>query len=67
MRIEFNTTAYQMSHGRHPRGTGAWAFFFNREMNGEPFWVSCMPYGAAKSVARAEATRQGAATVYVGP
>jgi hypothetical protein len=40
MTIEINTTEYELSHGKKPRGRGSWAF-----QNGnhpEPFWSS--PY-----------------------
>lgn len=32
MKFEFDTTDYEFSHGKKPRGIGSWAFFPNRHM-----------------------------------
>lgn len=74
MTTEFNTTDYQMSHGRGPRGFGSWAFFFQRNADvGQAFWVHQSTYADAKKAVRAEVKRRQAAgemaayvTAYVG-
>ena len=67
MTVEFNTTDFQFSHGRAPRGIGGWAFSFvrNPQMD-EIFWVNGT-YGEAKEVARAKAKAEGKREVFVCP
>lgn len=68
MRVEFNTTEYQFSHGKQPRGRGSWAFAFSRNAPVEEmFWTpGSTTYAEAKKMAKAEAERRGVSTVYVG-
>jgi hypothetical protein len=71
MRVEFNTTEYQFSHGKQPRGRGSWAFFFGPPSDPENFnnvfWTpGNTTYSEAKRMAREEARQRGVSTVYVG-
>lgn len=64
MTVTVNTTEYEFSTGRKPRGTGAWAF----EVAGEVvFAPGCQPFSAAKKWAVATARAAGARTVTVMP
>lgn len=48
MRINFNTTQYEFSHGRKPRGYGGWAFVVT-EGSPEPVWApGSMTFADAK-------------------
>lgn len=67
MAIEFNTTDYQFSHGRSPRGLGGWAFSYERNPEmAAIFWVNGS-YGEAKRVARDKARADGRSEVFVCP
>ncbi len=59
-----STTEYENAHGKKPRGTGHWAFFFDNDT--QPWWVPDATYAAAKKAALREARRIGAARVKVG-
>lgn len=55
MATEFDTREYRFSHGREPRGRGAWAF----EVNGHTVWaqkngIMSMTYTEAKKAIRAQ-------------
>ncbi len=66
-RVEFNTTDYQFSHGRAPRGVGTWAFFRDRSSDPcEGFWVNQASFTEAKKAAAVWARQNNVATVYVG-
>ena len=57
MNIEFDTTQYEFSHGKPPRGRGAWAFAIkdDNDKPGEPrFIAGSMTYGEARAAFRAE-------------
>lgn len=43
--FEFDTRAYQFTHGRHPRGYGGWAFQFE---GSRPVWAPPSTYAEAK-------------------
>lgn len=59
------TSAYEASHGRKPRGIGYWAFAKKRSAAGEDiFWVQ-NTYAEAKRAARAHF--DGAEIVFVLP
>ena len=47
MKTRFDTTQYQFSHGRKPRGRGRWAF----GVNGAAIWKRGLLSEAKKSVA----------------
>ena len=48
MKIEFDTTAYQFSHGRAPRGEGYWGF----EVAGIQYWATGTLGQAKRAVSR---------------
>ena len=61
MKVQVNTTEYEFSHGKKPRGFGQWVFFFGNVMftyNGT--------YGDAKKAAMKTAKEQGYTEVMVG-
>lgn len=72
-KVEFDTTQYQFSHGRQPKGRGSWAFFFDKKMQGEAFWTpGNTSYSEAKRLVKEEVARRYGkdhepGTVYVGP
>lgn len=54
VRLEFKTTEFVLSHGREPRGRGAWAFSLKRDAHGDDiFWTPSCTYAEAKKIARA--------------
>jgi hypothetical protein len=61
--MEVSTTEYEFSHGKNPRGTGQWAFFFDGES--EPFWHTGS-YAEAKKMAIKYAVAKGHARIKVG-
>jgi hypothetical protein len=63
MSIEVNTTQYQFSHGKSPRGYGQWAFFFDGES--EPQWYNGK-FSDAKKMAIAYAVTKGHSRIAVG-
>ena len=66
MTVYFNTTEYEFSHGKSPRGRGGWAFSFVRrpDVMTEVFWVNGT-YAEAKKVARDKAKAEGSDEVFV--
>jgi hypothetical protein len=64
--VTVSTSAYEFAHGKRPRGTGHWAFYFRNGTSevGEMFWASGS-YSAAKAAAVREAVARGASTVVV--
>jgi hypothetical protein len=44
MTIEFSTSSYRFTHGREPRGYGAWAFEFEGR---QPVWAPASTYADA--------------------
>ena len=66
--VEVNTTQYQFSHGKAPRGAGHWIFAIGRNGAWTEFQpTGLMTYGAAKRLAIAEARSLGAWQVVVQP
>lgn len=64
--VHVSTASYQASHGREPRGTGSWAFFFDGSSDvADAYWADGS-YSAARRAAVAEAARRGAGRVEVG-
>lgn len=67
--IRTNTTPYEISHAKAPRGFGSWAFdlvaYRGHEMELIRFWAHSMNYGAAKKAALAEAAKAGATEIRV--
>lgn len=58
--IEFDTGEYYRSHGKEPRGTGSWAFFFDGDRDPMKAWFTPgnTTYNQAKKMAKAEAIRR---------
>jgi hypothetical protein len=71
--MEFNTTQFECSHGKAPRGRGQWAFGLGRRNPGPKsiFWSTAgVTYSEAKKEALQEARYQGldsTATIWVLP
>jgi hypothetical protein len=63
MSIEISTTEYEFAHGKKPRGSGQWAFFFDR--NPEPMWFTGS-FAQAKTFATAWAVTKGYRSIKVG-
>jgi hypothetical protein len=64
--VRVHTTDYQFAHGHMPRGTGTWAFFFNRNASvDQAFWFSGS-FTDAKRAAVAAAKAREADDVFVG-
>ena len=64
-----NTTDFEFSHGRKPRGRGSWAFFFERDRRNHDVQDAFWHHGSfteAKKAAVEEARRRGARDVFVG-
>ena len=67
MAVEFHTVDFEFSHGRKPRGIGAWAFSFVRNPDmSEIVWINGS-YGLAKQIMTAEARKEGVHSVFVQP
>lgn len=66
--VDFNTSEFEFTHGRAPRGDGAWAFSFKRnpDVMSEIFWINGF-YGEAKKVAAKKARAEGQREVFVCP
>lgn len=59
-KVEFDTTDYEIAHGRKPRGYGAWAFSPERRIDPcDPsiIWVYNATYTEAKKIAAEPGTR----------
>lgn len=76
MKARVDTSQYELSHGKKPRGIGSWAFMFGRKCRsgfGEVWWAkhpnsgvyTHILYGEAKRLAQVEAKRRGVTVVYV--
>jgi hypothetical protein len=64
--VSVDTVRYKRSHGKEPRGTGNWAFYFDR-IGGDPmFTPTAMSYVDAVKWAKEEAKKAGKSIVYVG-
>lgn len=67
-KVRIDTADYITSHGRQPRGTGAWAFFMGCRDNLDKLY--CAPgrttYAEARKLALQEALRLGVTYVSVG-
>lgn len=60
-----STTSYVFAHGKEPRGTGDWAFFFDYDRSA-PFWVVGVSYSEAKKYATQVARERGVSRIEVG-
>ena len=66
--VVFNTTEYEFSHGRKPRGDGGWVFSFKRnpDVMTEIFFVHGI-YTVAKKAAAKKAKSENQREVFVCP
>ena len=77
MKVTVNTTEYQFSHGRKPRGNGGW-FFYSKNTGPGTTYTMGMPdnmqelvwgtgtYTEIKKMAVAKAKEQGITEIIVG-
>jgi hypothetical protein len=64
--VTINTTRYERSYGKKPKGLGMWAFYFDKT-GGEPiFTPQSMNYTDAIKWAKEQAKERGETMVYVG-
>lgn len=67
MAIEINTSEYEFSHGKKPRGTGQWGFFFDQDRDvSQCFWANGS-FADAKRMAIAWAVTKGHTVIRVAP
>jgi len=64
--VSVDTIRYKRSHGKEPKGTGLWAFYFNRTGGDPIFAPTTMSYSDAVKWAKEEAKKAGKSVVYVG-
>lgn len=64
--VQIDTSRYERSHGKKPRGTGMWAFYFDRAGGDAMFIPSAMTYPDAVNWAKGQAKDAGKSVVYVG-
>lgn len=64
--VSVDTIRYKRSHGKEPRGTGQWAFYFDRTGGDPIFTPTAMSYVDAVKWAKEEAKKSGKSVVYVG-
>lgn len=66
--VQVDTSRYERSHGKKPRGKGrgAWAFYFDRTGGDAMFTPSAMTYADAVNWAKKQAKEAGKSVVYVG-
>jgi hypothetical protein len=62
--VQVSTAQYEFAHGRKPRGTGDWAFFFDGDR--APFWVVGVSFTEARKHAVTVAAERGVSRVEVG-
>lgn len=69
--VRVNTSEFQFSHGREPKGRGCWAFSYNRDPDfasnsGEVMWFTGT-YAEARKQAIAQAAAEGKSLIFVQP
>lgn len=62
--VTVNTYSYQGSHGKLPKGTGNWAFSYERS-GASPFDFGVMPLNKAIELAKKKAASEDKNTIYV--
>jgi hypothetical protein len=68
MSVTFNTSTYESSHVKKPRGFGSWAFGATPSASGDDIiWVHQAVFTAAKKQAAAIAASRGIITLHVLP
>ncbi len=67
--VRVDTTYYESNHGGKPRGTGFWAFSFDKKdvPHDEVFMVNQSKYSDAVKKAKSEAKSRGATVIYLQP
>lgn len=67
--VEVDTSVYEYSHGRKPKGFGSWAFSFDKKdvSHDKMFWAHQMTYGDALKEAKKEAKKRGAEVIFTQP
>ena len=69
-RITVETSEYEFSHGKRPRGRGTWAFTFDTRRYDrieEVWWTPFVTWSDARRLAVAEARRRGAVIAWAQP
>jgi hypothetical protein len=64
--ISVDTSRYERSHGKKPKGRGSWAFYFDRAGGDAMFTPHSMDYKDAINWAKEQAKDAGKSIVYVG-
>jgi hypothetical protein len=64
--VQVDTSRYERSHRKKPRGKGSWAFYFDRTGGDAMFTPSAMTYADAVNWAKEQAKEAGKSIVYVG-
>lgn len=64
--LEIETTQYELSHGKMPRGRGGWAFFFDGKTDIDDAFSHNGTYREACKMARAYARAKGFSRIEVG-
>jgi hypothetical protein len=64
--VYVDTSRYERSYGKKPRGKGSWAFYFDRTGGRAIFTPSSMTYADAVNWAKEQAKEAGKSIVYVG-
>lgn len=54
IKVEFSIADYVRTHGKAPRGYGAWAFQIERDSEERIFWAPPSTYGVARAWMRAQ-------------
>lgn len=67
MAIRIDTSEYLRSHGKQPRGTGMWGFFFDREQDVQNCFWHPGSFAEAKQRAVAWAVTKGHTVIRVAP
>ena len=66
--VHVDTSQFEFSHGRKPRGAGSWAFDFGTRGNWQTrFAPGQMSFSKAKQWAMAQAVEMNVSTVCVAP
>jgi hypothetical protein len=63
--VSVETFRYESSHNKKPKGTGLWAFSYNKSGDDTFFVPNTMSYVDAKKWAQEQAKKDGKSTVYV--
>jgi hypothetical protein len=64
--LNIDASGYKRVHGKDPKGTGKWAFYFDKNERDVFFTPTAMSYGDALKWAKEQAKSAGKTTIYVG-